>query len=119
MSSFALRIEEGASSPSLSFSRRLLQATDLFLSAASLTASPISRPLSTPSLILSSFGAAFGPFYRLVGPLRGNHEEMSHIVTTELWETVTRRGLAGNFFMGVVRSLPLSLLPLSPRRELS
>ncbi|ORY62871.1 hypothetical protein BCR35DRAFT_322448 [Leucosporidium creatinivorum] len=56
-------------------------------------------------LVCYCFGAAFGPFYRLVGPLRGNHEEMKDIVTTELWETVTRRGLAGNFFMGVIPML--------------
>lgn len=48
-----------------------------------------------------SFGAAFGPFYRLTGPF-ASPDEMSVIVEGELWETITRRGIAGNLFMGVV-----------------
>ncbi|KAL8276197.1 hypothetical protein RQP46_011409 [Phenoliferia psychrophenolica] len=46
------------------------------------------------------FGAAFVPYYRLVGPYRA--PEMEEIVTGELWETITRRGLLGNLFMGLI-----------------
>ncbi|SCZ90765.1 BZ3500_MvSof-1268-A1-R1_Chr1-3g02228 [Microbotryum saponariae] len=48
-----------------------------------------------------AFGAAFGPFYRLVGPFAAP-EQMREVVTTEIWETITRRGLLGNLFMGVI-----------------
>jgi dimethylaniline monooxygenase (N-oxide forming) len=33
------------------------------------------------------------PFYRLVGPFRD--EKAPEIVRTELWETITRRGIPG------------------------
>lgn len=61
---------------------------------------------------MCSFGAAFTPYYRLVGPYRS--PEMEDVVKEELWETITRRGIAGNLFMGVVR-LSLLPLPLPPR----
>ncbi|SCV68684.1 BQ2448_805 [Microbotryum intermedium] len=48
-----------------------------------------------------AFGAAFGPFYRLVGPFAAP-EQMREVVTTEIWETITRRGVLGNLFMGVI-----------------
>ncbi|KAJ6488542.1 hypothetical protein C8R47DRAFT_1274772 [Mycena vitilis] len=46
------------------------------------------------------FGAAYTTFYRLVGPYRS--PSAPHTVKTELWETITRRGLLGNLVMGVV-----------------
>ena len=55
-----------------------------------------------------SFGAAFPTFYRLIGPFKSGLAP--EIVRNELWETIQRRGLAGNIFMGVipmVSSLPL------------
>ena len=48
----------------------------------------------------SSFGAAFTPFYRLVGPFQVN--SAVGIVRTELWETITRRGILGNIIMGLI-----------------
>jgi dimethylaniline monooxygenase (N-oxide forming) len=47
-----------------------------------------------------SFGAAFPTFYRLVGPYRSPKAE--GIVKTELWDTIKRRGVIGNIFMGVI-----------------
>jgi hypothetical protein len=47
-----------------------------------------------------SFGAAFPTFYRLVGPYRSSQAEK--IVKTELWDTIKRRGVIGNIFMGVI-----------------
>ncbi|KIM49249.1 hypothetical protein M413DRAFT_438422 [Hebeloma cylindrosporum] len=51
-------------------------------------------------LLCYCFGAAFTPFYRLVGPFQVN--SAVGIVRTELWETITRRGILGNIFMGLV-----------------
>ncbi|KAK4699073.1 hypothetical protein P7C70_g7195, partial [Phenoliferia sp. Uapishka_3] len=51
-------------------------------------------------VLFTSFGASFVPYYRLVGPFRA--PEMEEIVTGELFETITRRGLLGNLFMGLV-----------------
>lgn len=53
-------------------------------------------------LVAYCLGAAFVSFYRLEGPFKS--AEMDEIVTTELWETITRRGLIGNIFMGIVSS---------------
>jgi hypothetical protein len=61
--------------------------------------SPLRSSLTLPPI--DSLGAAFGPFYRLTGPFAAPNQ-MSEIVETELWETITRRGLAGNLFMGIV-----------------
>jgi hypothetical protein len=47
-----------------------------------------------------SFGAAFPTFYRLIGPYRSSQAEK--IVKTELWDTIKRRGVIGNIFMGVI-----------------
>lgn len=47
-----------------------------------------------------SFGAAFPTFYRLVGPYRS--KSAKKIVETELWDTIKRRGVVGNIFMGVI-----------------
>ncbi|EPQ50184.1 dimethylaniline monooxygenase, partial [Gloeophyllum trabeum ATCC 11539] len=40
------------------------------------------------------FGAVFIPFYRLVGPSKSPVAPV--IIKTELWDTITRRGLIGN-----------------------
>ncbi|EIW68505.1 hypothetical protein TREMEDRAFT_69401 [Tremella mesenterica DSM 1558] len=46
------------------------------------------------------FGAAFPTFYRLQGPFKSSSAPL--IVKTEIWETIRRRGLLGNLFMGVI-----------------
>jgi len=51
-------------------------------------------------LVAYCFGAAFTPFYRLVGPYKS--EVAPEIVKTEIWEVICRRGLLGNFFMGLI-----------------
>ncbi|KAJ6606461.1 hypothetical protein DFH09DRAFT_1120303 [Mycena vulgaris] len=51
-------------------------------------------------VVCYSFGAAFTTFYRLMGPYR--HPTAPETVKIELWDTVTRRGLLGNFVMGLV-----------------
>lgn len=50
-------------------------------------------------LLTYCFGAAFVTFYRLVGPFKS--PEAPKIVSTELAETITRRGILGNLFFGV------------------
>lgn len=42
---------------------------------------------------------------------------MRYIVEEELWETITRRGIAGNLFMGVVSCLSSSLHHFVAGRE--
>lgn len=49
---------------------------------------------------MDRFGAAFTPFYRLTGPYRSPLAPA--IVRGELWDTITRRGILGNLFMGVI-----------------
>ncbi|KAG7088525.1 hypothetical protein E1B28_012508 [Marasmius oreades] len=51
-------------------------------------------------LVCYCFGAAFTTFYRLVGPYKT--ATAPTIVKTELWETITRRGILGNVVMGVI-----------------
>ncbi|KAK1220425.1 hypothetical protein PQX77_016806 [Marasmius sp. AFHP31] len=51
-------------------------------------------------LVCYCFGAAFTTFYRLVGPYKA--ASAPAIVKTELWDTVTRRGIIGNVIMGVI-----------------
>lgn len=51
----------------------------------------------------ASFGAAFVTFYRLVGPFRS--DSAPAIIKTELWDTITRRGILGNLLMGVIPML--------------
>ncbi|EIN08060.1 FAD/NAD(P)-binding domain-containing protein [Punctularia strigosozonata HHB-11173 SS5] len=46
------------------------------------------------------FGAAFVPFYRLVGPYRSTSAPPT--IRGELWDTITRRGILGNLLMGVI-----------------
>lgn len=55
-------------------------------------------------LLIYCFGASFTTFFRLLGPFKSNEAE--EIVTTELQETIMRRGLLGNFFFGLI---PMSL----------
>ncbi|KAF9501199.1 FAD/NAD(P)-binding domain-containing protein [Pleurotus eryngii] len=54
-------------------------------------------------LVAYCFGAAFTTFYRLVGPYRSPMAPT--IVKTEIWETITRRGLLGNLLMGIIPML--------------
>lgn len=49
---------------------------------------------------VGSFGAAFPTFYRLTGPFKV--AKAKGIVETELWDTIKRRGVVGNIFMGVI-----------------
>ncbi|KAJ7118729.1 FAD/NAD(P)-binding domain-containing protein [Mycena epipterygia] len=58
------------------------------------------REHGTHVLVCYCFGAAFTTFYRLVGPYRS--PTAPYTVKTELWDTITRRGLLGNFAMGLV-----------------
>ncbi|KAG7096033.1 hypothetical protein E1B28_006714 [Marasmius oreades] len=51
-------------------------------------------------LVCYCFGAAFTTFYRLVGPYKT--ASAPTIVKTELWDTITRRGILGNVVMGVI-----------------
>ncbi|KPV75634.1 uncharacterized protein RHOBADRAFT_52680 [Rhodotorula graminis WP1] len=46
------------------------------------------------------FSASFTSHYRLVGPFKS--AKAPEVVRTEIWETVQRRGLIGNLFMGVI-----------------
>ncbi|KAK4054707.1 hypothetical protein OIV83_000631 [Microbotryomycetes sp. JL201] len=55
-------------------------------------------------LLCYCFGASFVPFYRLTGPF-AEPDEMAHIVKTELWSTIKRRGLVGNLTMGLIPML--------------
>ncbi|THH23153.1 hypothetical protein EUX98_g8029 [Antrodiella citrinella] len=58
------------------------------------------KEYGTHVLLCYCFGAAFTPFYRLVGPFKTYN--VVHTVRTELWETITRRGVGGNLLMGVI-----------------
>lgn len=51
-------------------------------------------------LLTYCFGASFVTFYRLTGPFQSKLAPV--IATTELAETILRRGLIGNFFFGVL-----------------
>lgn len=48
----------------------------------------------------TSFGAAFTPFYRLVGPYRS--PLAPQVIKTEVWDTIARRGIIGNIIMGLI-----------------
>ena len=61
-------------------------------------AGPHHPPRTKAHQTFHSFGAAFVPYYRLVGPYKS--PEMEEIVTTELWETITRRGLVSASDLG-------------------
>jgi hypothetical protein len=58
----------------------------------------------------ASFGAAFTAFYRLVGPFKTN--TVVPVIKTELWDTITRRGILGNILMGIIPMLFYSMLNL-------
>ena len=58
-------------------------------------------------LVAFCFGAAFTPFYRLVGPYRS--ATAPNIVKTEIWEIICRRGLLGNLFMGLIPYVQYSM----------
>eukprot|EP00127_Corallochytrium_limacisporum_P001559 Clim_evm12s66 gene=Clim_evmTU12s66 len=51
----------------------------------------------TASFIL---GPAFPAYFRMKGPFY--NEQCRDVVTGELWEVITRRGFAGNFFMAII-----------------
>jgi len=51
-------------------------------------------------LLTYCFGASFVTFYRLVGPFES--ADAPRIAVTELAETITRRGVAGNLLFGVI-----------------
>ncbi|CAL1703562.1 unnamed protein product [Somion occarium] len=61
------------------------------------------REYGMHALICYCFGAAFVTFYRLVGPFRS--DSAPAIIKTELWDTITRRGILGNLLMGVIPML--------------
>ncbi|GAA5822870.1 hypothetical protein JCM11251_004407 [Rhodosporidiobolus azoricus] len=46
------------------------------------------------------FSASFTSHYRLLGPFRS--PSAPEVVRTEIWDTVKRRGLLGNLFMGLI-----------------
>lgn len=48
------------------------------------------------------FSAAFTSHYRLVGPFKS--PKAPEVVKTEIWETVTRRGLLGNLYVTFSRT---------------
>lgn len=54
----------------------------------------------THVLVCYCFGAAFTTFYRLVGPYKS--ASAPEVVRTEIWDTITRRGILGNVIMGVI-----------------
>ncbi|WWD19371.1 hypothetical protein CI109_103831 [Kwoniella shandongensis] len=62
-------------------------------------------------LFVYCFGAAFPTFYRLTGPFKS--AQAQKIVETELWETIKRRGVVGNIFMGVIPMTFYALVNLS------
>ncbi|KAG6886023.1 hypothetical protein C0993_005207 [Termitomyces sp. T159_Od127] len=51
-------------------------------------------------LVCYCFGASFISFYRLVGPFRSS--KAPEVIKTEIWETITRRGIIGNIMMGLL-----------------
>jgi dimethylaniline monooxygenase (N-oxide forming) len=51
-------------------------------------------------LLAYCFGASFVTFYRLLGPFE--FSDAPRIATTELAETILRRGIIGNFMFGVL-----------------
>jgi len=69
------------------------------------------RQHGTHILACYCFGAAFTTFYRLIGPYRSSLAPK--IVKTELWETITRRGILGNLMMGFIPMLGYGILNLT------
>ncbi|KAK0225213.1 hypothetical protein EDD85DRAFT_856929 [Armillaria nabsnona] len=58
------------------------------------------RLYGTHVLACYCFGAAFTTFYRLVGPYK--YASAPEVIRTEIWDTITRRGVLGNVIMGVI-----------------
>ncbi|KAJ6488553.1 FAD/NAD-P-binding domain-containing protein [Mycena vitilis] len=58
------------------------------------------KEYGTKITVCYCLGAAYTSFYRLVGPYRSPLAPQT--IKTELWETVTRRGLLGNILLTVV-----------------
>ncbi|KZV99127.1 FAD/NAD(P)-binding domain-containing protein [Exidia glandulosa HHB12029] len=54
----------------------------------------------THVLLCYCFGAAFVPFYRLFGPFVS--PMAPQVIKTEIWDTITRRGVLGNLIMGLI-----------------
>jgi dimethylaniline monooxygenase (N-oxide forming) len=54
----------------------------------------------TNSCLPFSFGAAFTSFYRLVGPFKS--DTSPRVIKTEIWDTISRRGILGNLIMGLI-----------------
>jgi len=65
----------------------------------------------THLLVCYCFGAAFTTFYRLTGPYRSSLAPK--IAGTELWETITRRGILGNLLMGLIPMLGYAALNIT------
>ncbi|KAF1940608.1 dimethylaniline monooxygenase [Clathrospora elynae] len=61
-------------------------------------------------LLVYCFGASFVTFYRLVGPFKS--DAAPGIAKTELAETITRRGVLGNLFFGVIPMLFYGIINL-------
>ncbi|KAF2471792.1 dimethylaniline monooxygenase [Lindgomyces ingoldianus] len=59
-------------------------------------------------LLTYCFGASFVTFYRLMGPFKS--ADAPHIASTELAETITRRGMLGNLFFGIIPMVFYGLL---------
>ncbi|GAA5994127.1 hypothetical protein JCM11641_003830, partial [Rhodosporidiobolus odoratus] len=57
------------------------------------------------------FSAAFTSHYRLLGPFRD--PKAPEVVRTEIWDTVKRRGVLGNLFMGAIPMLFYALVNLT------
>ncbi|KAI8935412.1 hypothetical protein NX059_007992 [Plenodomus lindquistii] len=62
-------------------------------------------------LLVYSFGASFVTFYRLLGPFKS--ESAPGIAKTELAETITRRGILGNLFFGIIPMIFYGILNLA------
>jgi dimethylaniline monooxygenase (N-oxide forming) len=83
------------------------------------------RAHGTKILLTYCFGASFVTFYRLLGPFRST--EAPRIASTELAETITRRGTLGNLFFGLIpmvfygyintMALILEILGLIPKEK--
>ncbi|CAO1627417.1 unnamed protein product [Jaminaea pallidilutea] len=68
------------------------------------------RDYGMKTTLCYALGAAFNPFYRLEGPWKD--PSVKRTVDTELWDTIVRRGLAGNGTMAIFPILaygPLNL----------
>jgi len=69
------------------------------------------REYGTHVLVCYCFGAAFTSFYRLFGPFRS--DVAPQVIKTEIWDTITRRGIMGNFLMGVLPMAFYTILNLT------